>query len=85
MPCSREAVITQKDETHPEQSIGVPLFRQVRSPRLGVYRKQICEGRTHFGIFVARGRANDAAPASWLLALPNSVTAEEMVNQLRFI
>ena len=49
------------------------------------HERALAEGKAHFGIIIARRRANDAAVVSRLLALLNRVTAEEMVNQLRYI
>jgi hypothetical protein len=49
------------------------------------HEQALAEGHTHCGIIIARRRANEAAVVSRLLALLNSVTAEEMANQLRYI
>lgn len=49
------------------------------------HERTLAEGKTHFGIIIARRRASDAAVVSRLLGLLNSVTAEDVVNQLRYI
>ena len=43
------------------------------------------EGKTHYGIIITRRRPNNAAVVAKLLALLNSVSAEEMANQLRYV
>jgi len=43
------------------------------------------EGKTHYGIIITRRRPSNAAVVAKLLALLNSVSAEEMANQLRYV
>ncbi len=47
--------------------------------------RYLAEGQTHHGMIIARRRASDAAVVARLLALLDSVTADEMINQLRYI
>jgi hypothetical protein len=49
------------------------------------HERTLEHGKTHYGIIIARRRPNDGAVVSRLLALLNSVSAEEMLNQLRYI
>jgi hypothetical protein len=49
------------------------------------HERTLEQGKTHYGIIIARRHPNDAAVVSRLLALLNSVSAEEMLNQLRYI
>jgi len=45
----------------------------------------LAEGQTHYGIIIAKRRASDAAVVVNLLALLNSATADELINQIRYI
>jgi hypothetical protein len=45
----------------------------------------LAEGRQHYGIILVKRRPSDLAVVTRLLALLNSVTSEEMVNQLRYL
>lgn len=49
------------------------------------HTRYLAEGRQHFGIILAIRRPSDAAVVARLLALLDSVTADEMVNQLRYV
>ena len=49
------------------------------------HQQYLERGQTHYGIIIARRRANDAAVVARLLEVLNVVSAEEMVNQLRYI
>jgi hypothetical protein len=42
-------------------------------------------GQTHYGIIIAKRRPTDEAVVAKLLALFNQVTADEMINQLRYV
>jgi hypothetical protein len=50
-----------------------------------LHGRYLTERRTHYGIIIARRRASDAAVVIRLLALLNSFTAEEMIDQLRYV
>ena len=50
-----------------------------------LHGRYLAEGRRHYGVILAKRRPSDAAVVARLLALLNSVTADEMVNQLRYI
>ena len=45
----------------------------------------MAEGQTHQGIIIAKRRASDAAVVVNLLALLNSATTDELINQIRYI
>lgn len=49
------------------------------------HTRYLTEGRQHYGIILAMRRPSDSAVVARLLALLNSVTGEEMVNQLRYV
>jgi hypothetical protein len=49
------------------------------------HARYLVEGRQHYGIILAVRRPSDSAVVAKLLTLLNSVTGEEMVNQLRHI
>lgn len=49
------------------------------------HRLYLAEGRQHYGIILALRRPSDTAVVARLLALLNSVTGDEMINQLRYI
>ncbi len=49
------------------------------------HKRYLAEGLRHYGIILAMRRPSDAAVVARLLALLNAVTADEMVNQLRYI
>jgi len=49
------------------------------------HERYLTSEQTHYGIIVVKRRANDAAVVTRLLELLNVVTADEMINQLRYI
>jgi hypothetical protein len=49
------------------------------------HQRYLSAGQPHFGIIVAKRRASDAAVVHKLLALLDTVTADEMRGQLRYI
>ena len=49
------------------------------------HTRYLAEGRQHCGIILAMRRPSDSAVVVRLLALLNSVTGEEMINQLRYV
>jgi hypothetical protein len=49
------------------------------------HKRYLTEGRHHHGIILAMRRPSDAAVVARLLALLDSVTADEMINQIRYI
>lgn len=49
------------------------------------HERCLTDGQSHYGIIVAKRRASDAAVVARLLALLNSVTSDDMTNQLRYI
>ncbi|MBI3360051.1 MAG: DUF5615 family PIN-like protein [Chloroflexi bacterium] len=49
------------------------------------HRKFLDTGMKHYGIIIAKRRRKDTEVVAKLLALLDSVTAEEMENQLRYI
>lgn len=49
------------------------------------HQRCLSEGRSHLGIIIAKRRARDAVLVHKLLTLLNTVTADEMRNQLRYI
>ena len=49
------------------------------------HRRYLETGRKHHGIIIAKRRLKDADVAAKLLTLLNTVTAEEIENQLRYI
>lgn len=50
-----------------------------------LYERYVDEGQTHYGIIIARRRPLDTAVVARLLALLDSVTADQMINQLRYV
>ncbi|OIO96439.1 MAG: hypothetical protein AUK03_03930 [Anaerolineae bacterium CG2_30_64_16] len=64
---------------------GRALFTHNRSDFEQRHRRYLAEERRHYGIILAMRRPSDAAVVARLLALLNSVTADEMVNQLRYV
>jgi hypothetical protein len=50
-----------------------------------LHSQYLAEGRQHYGIILVKRRPSDLAVVIRLLALLNSVTSEEMVNQLRYL
>ncbi len=49
------------------------------------HSRYLAEGSQHYGIILALRRPSDAAVVARLLVLLNSVTGDEMINQLRYI
>ena len=49
------------------------------------HQRYLSAGQPHPGIIIAKRRASDAAVVHKLLALLDTVTADEMCNQLRYI
>jgi hypothetical protein len=49
------------------------------------HTRYLAEARPHYGIILAMRRSSDSAVVAKLLALLNSVTGEEMINQLRYV
>ena len=49
------------------------------------HTRYLAEARPHYGIILAMRRPSDSAVVVRLLALLNSVTGEEMINQLRYV
>lgn len=49
------------------------------------HTRYISEGREHYGIIIAKRRPSDSVVVARLLTLLNSVTADEMINQLRYV
>ncbi len=49
------------------------------------HERYLTEGKRHYGIIIAKRRARDSAVVTRLLGLLNSVTADEMSNQLRYV
>lgn len=49
------------------------------------HRKLLETGRKHYGIIIAKRRPKDTQVVAKLLALLNTLTAEEMENQIRYI
>ena len=49
------------------------------------HRKFLEEGLKHYGIVIAKRRASDELVVANLIKLLNTVTAEDMENQLRYI
>ncbi len=49
------------------------------------HSQYLAEGRQHYGIILARRRPSDSDVVARLLTLLNSITRDEMVNQLRYI
>jgi hypothetical protein len=49
------------------------------------HKRFLAEGREHCGIILAMRRPSDAAVVARLLTLLDSVTADEMINQLRYV
>lgn len=64
---------------------GRALFSHNRYDFEQLHRRYLAEGRQHCGIILAMRRPSDAAVVARLLALLNTVTADEMVNQLRYV
>jgi len=50
-----------------------------------LHQRYLSEGHEHHGIISAKRRSSDAAVVIKLLALLNDVTAEDMINQLRYV
>lgn len=50
-----------------------------------LHKRYLAESRQHHGVILAMRRSNDAIVVGKLLALLDSVTADEMVDQLRYI
>lgn len=50
-----------------------------------LHQSYLSEGREHHGIIIAKRRPSDIAVVLKLLALLNEVTADDMLNQLRYI
>lgn len=50
-----------------------------------LHRRYQAENRHHHGVILAMRRPNDAVVVGKLLALLNSTTADEMVDQLRYV
>ena len=61
------------------------LFTHNRHDFEQLHRRYLAEGRQHYGIILAMRRRSDAAVVARLLALLNAVTADGMINQLRYI
>jgi hypothetical protein len=49
------------------------------------HKRYMAGEQTHYGIIIAKRRANDAAVVARLLDLLDSTTADEMINQLRYL
>ena len=49
------------------------------------HERYVAGEQTHYGIIIAKRRGNDAAVVARLLDLLNSMTADEMINQLRYL
>ncbi len=49
------------------------------------HKHYLTEGLRHYGVILAIRRPSDAAVVARLLALLDSVTADEMINQLRYV
>jgi len=49
------------------------------------HQRCLANGLPHCGIIIAKRRANDAVVVHKLLTLPDTVTADEMRDQLRYI
>ncbi len=49
------------------------------------HQRYLVEGRAHYGIILVKRRPSDLAVVAKLLSLLNSVTSEEMINQLRYV
>jgi hypothetical protein len=50
-----------------------------------LHQRYLSEDREHHGIIIARRRSSDTVVVVKLLALLNEVTADEMINQLRYV
>ena len=61
------------------------LITHNRSDFEALHKRHLAEGQTHYGIIIAKRRASDAAVVVNLLALLNSATADELINQIRYI
>lgn len=61
------------------------LFTHNRSDFEQLHQRYLTSGEMHYGIIVAKRRPRDEVVVSKLLAFLNTVTAEEMHNQLRYL
>jgi len=50
-----------------------------------LHQRYFSEGREHHGIIIAKRRPSDTAVVVKLLTLLNEVTADDMINQLRYV
>ncbi len=50
-----------------------------------LHERYLADRRLHYGVVVAKRRPSDAALVAKLLALLDSTTADEIVNQLRYV
>jgi hypothetical protein len=66
-------------------SEGCVLFTHNRYDFEQRHNRYLAEGRRHCGIILAMRRPSDTVVVARLLALLNSVTADEMINQLRYV